>query len=81
MTTRHLTRASRELFRRAPDERFPTLDALLAHCRHEADESRDRWHPPAALVPEPTPDGRLRLRAGADGPFALGLPHEKWTRS
>ncbi len=71
MTRQTLTRASRELFRRAPDERFPTLDALLALCRREKDESQDRWHPPAALVPEPTPDGRLGLRAGSDGPFAL----------
>jgi hypothetical protein len=70
--TRHtLTRASRELFRRAPDERFPTLDALLAHCRREKDESLDRWHPPAALAPQSTADGRLGLRAGSDGPFAL----------
>ncbi len=30
MTMQHLTRASGELFRRAPDERFPSLDAALA---------------------------------------------------
>ncbi|MBN9519873.1 DUF932 domain-containing protein [bacterium] len=66
-----MTRASGELFRRAPDERFPTLDALLAHCRREKDESEDRWHPPRGLAPEPTPDGRLGLKAGADGLFAL----------
>ena len=29
MTKQNLTRASGELFRRAPDERFPSLDALL----------------------------------------------------
>jgi hypothetical protein len=69
--TQNLTRASGELFRRSPDERFPTLDALLAHCRREKDESEDRWHPPRVLTPEPTPDGRLGLRAGPDGPFAL----------
>ena len=71
MTTHTLTRASRELFRRAPDERFPTLDALLAHCRREQAESLDRWHPPTALVPTATADGRLGLSAGPDGPFAL----------
>ena len=71
MTTQTLTRASGELFRRAPDERFPTLDALLAHCRREKDESEDRWHPPRGLAPEPTADGRLGLKVGADGPFAL----------
>lgn len=70
MTTQTLTRASRELFRRAADERFATLDALLAHCRREKDESLDRWHPPKALVPTEV-GGRLGLTAGADGPFAL----------
>ena len=71
MTRQNLTRASRELFRRGPDERFPDLDALLAHCRREKDESSDSWHPPAALAPEPMPDGRLGLRPGESGPFAL----------
>lgn len=71
MTKQNLTRASGELFRRAPDERFPTLDALRAHCRREKDESADRWHPPSALAPEPTDGGRLAVRAGADGLFAL----------
>lgn len=42
MTKQTLTRASGELFRRAPDERFPTLNALLAHCRKEKDEFTDR---------------------------------------
>jgi hypothetical protein len=67
----NLTRASGELFRRAPDERFPDLDALLAHCRREKDESEDRWHPPRALTPEPTPDGSLGVRAGPDGLYTL----------
>ncbi len=71
MTKQNLTRASGELFRRAPDERYPDLDALLAHCRREKDESEDRWHPPRALTPEPTPEGRLGIRAGADGLFGL----------
>ncbi len=71
MTKQNLTRASGELFRRAPDERFPTLDALLTHCLEERDESADRWHAPTALLPEPTPEGRLAVRAGADGLFAL----------
>ena len=71
MTKQTLTRASGELFRRAPDERFPTLDALLAHCRRETDESADRWVSPAHLVPEAAPEGRLALRAGPDGLFTL----------
>ncbi|MEO2090882.1 MAG: DUF932 domain-containing protein, partial [Gemmataceae bacterium] len=71
MTKQNLTRASGELFRRAPDERFPSLDALLTHCRREKDESADRWVSPSQLVPEATPDRRFGLRAGSDGPFAL----------
>jgi hypothetical protein len=67
----NLTRASGELFRRKPDERFPDLDALLAHCRRAKDESLDRWQPPRALTPEPTPGGRLGLRFGVDGLFEL----------
>ena len=70
MTKQNLTRASGELFRRAPDERFPTLDALHAHCRREKDESADRWHPPSALAPEPR-DGGLAVRAGADELYTL----------
>jgi hypothetical protein len=67
----NLTRASGELFRRSPDERYPDLDALLAHCRREKDESEDRWHPPRALAPEATPEAKLGLRAGSGGLFAL----------
>ena len=37
------------VFRRQPDERYPTLDALLDHCRREKSESIDRWHAPHAL--------------------------------
>ncbi|MBN9519238.1 DUF932 domain-containing protein [bacterium] len=71
MTRQNLTRASRELFRRGPDERFPDLDALLAHCRREKEDSTDRWHPPPSLAPDETPDGRLGVRAGTDGLFTL----------
>jgi len=45
----NLTSAHRELFRRAPDERFPTLQALSAHCRDRKEKSVDRWVPPRAL--------------------------------
>ncbi len=69
--TQNLTRARGELFRRKPDERYPTLDALLAHCRQEKDESEDRWQPPRALAPEPTDDGRIGVRAGPNGLFHL----------
>jgi hypothetical protein len=66
-----LTRASGELFRRAADERFPTLDALLAHCEREKGESADTWVSPMMLNPEPTGDGRLGLQAGTDQSYLL----------
>ena len=71
MTKQNLTRASGELFRRAPDERFPSLDALLAHCRREKQESEDAWVSPSLLLPETAPDGRLALRSGTDAPLTL----------
>ena len=66
-----LTRASQELFRRVPDERFDTFDALARHCQDQKDNSRDRWHPPAALQPNPAAPGRLALAAGGDGSFTM----------
>ena len=61
----NLTRASRELFRRTPDETFGTLDELRRHCRADKEDSRDRWHPPGEinLLPD---GGRLSLGLGAD---------------
>ena len=44
-----LTMAHRELYRRAPDERFPSLDGLLDFCREQQRESRDLWKPPGQL--------------------------------
>ena len=34
----HLTRAHNELYRRSPDEQYPTLEALVSHC-----EGQKRW--------------------------------------
>jgi hypothetical protein len=68
MTT--LTHASRELFRRTADERFPTLAALAEHCRAQKQQSCDRWRPPQELRPIAR-DGRLLLEAGTEGEFAL----------
>jgi hypothetical protein len=42
----NLTAASQELFRRAPDECFASLDDLHDHCRRQRDESQDLWHRP-----------------------------------
>ena len=38
-----LTKASRELYQRGPDETFATFDELYAHCRNEKQNSSDLW--------------------------------------
>ena len=58
-----LTRAHQELFRRTPDETFPSLSELAAHCRAQQENSEDRWHRPQELLP--TSD--MTLCAGGDG--------------
>ncbi|HUY92239.1 MAG TPA: DUF932 domain-containing protein [Pirellulales bacterium] len=62
-----LTKASRELFRRSDDERFPSLSALSDFCNRLKTESIDRWHSPKSI----TVDTAMRLCAGTDGAFAL----------
>lgn len=54
-----LTEASQELFRRSPDERFDSLQALWDHCFREKQASKDCWVPPDQLRLEP--NGHLRL--------------------
>ena len=46
----NLTTASRELFRRGPDETFPTFEALHEHCNRLRNESTDLWERPQALT-------------------------------
>ena len=53
----NLKKASQELFRRTPDETFPSLTALSAHCRQERDESAEYW---------PAPDGLWTRSVGVD---------------
>lgn len=55
-----LTKAHDELFRRTPDERFPTLQQLLSHCQHVKAQSLTRWHEPLKVRPTAF-DGRLEL--------------------
>lgn len=66
----NLTRASEELFRRRPDERFESLTDLWQHCQNEKEGSVDRWHQPPAFKPQPT-DGRLAIAIGQDGTFNM----------
>jgi hypothetical protein len=61
-----LTQASRELFRRTPDERFATLDELWQHCQDHKDRSTDRWRAPAEIKTQPL-GSRLDLLLGGEG--------------
>jgi histone H3/H4 len=45
-----LTRANKELFQRPDDERFSSMDELLAHCRQVRDHSMDRWDRPGQIT-------------------------------
>src|SRR5262245_40848719 len=67
----NLTRASRELFRRKPDERFETLADLWKHCQTEKEQSVDRWIPPNDFSTRPVDTSGLRLTLGNDGAFEM----------
>ena len=60
--TQNLTRAHHELFRRGPDEVFPSLQALYEFCQGEKEQSQDHWRPPSSLLPQA--NGSLRLDLG-----------------
>ena len=74
----NLTRAHAELFRRTPDECYPSLESLLAHCRDEKDRSRDRWELPRDIRPL-AHEGSIRLALGGDG-ASLGLNDWSFTQ-
>ncbi|GMV90923.1 MAG: hypothetical protein AMXMBFR82_07010 [Candidatus Hydrogenedentota bacterium] len=65
-----LTRAHDELFRRAPDTRFASLDDLHSHCDREKKESMERW-----VVPEKfrfvVDGGYPRLAFNGDMPHTM----------
>jgi len=52
----NLTRASRELFSRTPDERFQSLDELRTHCHNERQFSTERWQVPQTMLPRADSD-------------------------
>lgn len=66
----NLMRASNELFRREPDERFGSLDELWQHCHGEKMRAIEHWQQPEALKAQPV-GGRLSLHVGGDGAFDL----------
>ena len=67
----HLLRASHELFRRTPDETFPSLDVLSKHFQWQREQSREIWQPPRTLRARSVDGQRLLLDAGDDGAYEL----------
>lgn len=63
MQKQNLTRGSSEHFKRSPDERFETLDALWRHCREGKERSSEKWHSPTEIEALPN-EGRLDLQVG-----------------
>lgn len=65
----NLTRASRELFRRGPDEYVVDLTALAVRCREQRERSQDRWQLPGTLKPVALQDTVGLKVEGGDGAY------------
>jgi hypothetical protein len=60
----NLTRASQELFRRSPDECFPSLSVLSQHCLWQKEQAAEVWQPPRAINTTAVGGGTLMLAHG-----------------
>ena len=67
----NLTRASKELFRRTPDECYPSLSVLSRHCQYQQEQAREIWQPPTSLWARPVSTDRLGMTAGEDQTFQM----------
>lgn len=68
----NLTRAHDELFRRSPDEQFPSLHALVEHCKYEKENAIERWELPQSLRPAVGGSREnLIVAVGNDGDFLM----------
>ncbi|MEM8945895.1 MAG: hypothetical protein AAGD11_12025 [Planctomycetota bacterium] len=68
----NLTKASRELFQRTPDERFQSFDALLAHCHERREQSTESWQFSQDLrIEELNGELQLRLENAEDAQLSL----------
>lgn len=71
----NLTLANQELFRRTPDECFPSLEALYAHCAQQRASSEDHWERPQDV----TLSGEMQLTFG-DSQQGKGLNDWSFTQ-
>ena len=67
----NLMRASHELFRRTPDETFPSLEVFHKHFQWQKEQSLEIWQPPRTLSVRPVTGERLMLDAGDDGAYEM----------
>jgi hypothetical protein len=67
----NLMRASHELFRRTPDETFPSLEVFHKHFQWQKQQSLEVWQPPKAIHARPVAGQRLMLEAGDDGAYEM----------
>ncbi|MBX3415932.1 MAG: DUF932 domain-containing protein [Pirellulales bacterium] len=67
----HLTQASKQLFRRSEDERYPSLTELWQYCQQQKEGSQDHWEQPSRIVAKPDGIERLLLGVGTDGAFEM----------
>lgn len=67
----NLTRASHELFRRTPDETYPSLEELVAHCELQRTDSTDHWLAPQGLRARPMGSEGLLLTGSEDQVFQM----------
>jgi len=67
----NLTRASHELFRRSPDETFPSLPMLSEHCQWQKAQTLELWEAPKTLWTKPISTNRLVLSTGDDQVFQM----------
>jgi hypothetical protein len=69
----NLKMASRELFRRQPDDSFPSIPSLSEHCHRQKQRSQEAWLPPASLSPSSLGDAAVLTfeQAGKGIPLRL----------
>lgn len=68
----NLTKASRELFSRTPDERFQSFDALFEHCEERKFRAIEHWQPSQDIHIE-NDQGRLLMRLKQAEDVSLSL--------
>ena len=67
----NLDKASRELFKRSPDESFSSLAALADHCETQRQDAAVYWYPPDRLRTVAADTRHLVLSEAEDVSFEM----------